>query len=125
LYATAPFVKEEYLKKGLKELAQSDACFSFSATTFEFPIQRAFKIVNGRCEMFDKSAFHKRSQDLEQAYHDAGQFYWKKVGCKSEDVLFGKDSVPILIPRYLVQDIDTKEDLKRAELMYKALYGDI
>ena len=121
IYATAPFLKMEYLAKGLDRLKNSDACATFGATSFEFPIQRAFKIVNGRCEMFDKSNFYKRSQDLEDAYHDAGQFYWKKVGCKSDDVFFGKDSIPILIPRYLVQDIDTMEDWIRAEMMYKVI----
>jgi len=121
IYATAPFLQVQYLKEGYEKLKNSDACASFSATTFEYPIQRAFKIVNSRCEMFDKSNFNKRSQDLEEAYHDAGQFYWEKIGCKSEDVFFGKDSIPIILPRYLVQDIDTIEDFIRAEMMYKVL----
>jgi len=124
IYATAPFLRVEYLKEGYEKLKNSNACASFSATTFEYPIQRAFKIVNGRCEMFDKSQFYKRSQDLEVAYHDAGQFYWKKIGCKSDDVFFGKDTIPIVIPRYLVQDIDTMEDFIRAEKMFKALKVD-
>jgi len=124
IYATAPFLRIEYLKEGYEKLKNSNACASFSATTFEYPIQRAFKIVNGRCEMFDKSQFYKRSQDLEVAYHDAGQFYWKKIGCKSDDVFFGKDTIPIVIPRYLVQDIDTMEDFIRAEKMYQTVYGD-
>jgi len=90
-----------------------------------FPIQRTFKIKNGRCEMFWPENYHKRSQDLEEAYQDAGQFYWEKIGIKSDDVWFGKDSIPIILPRHLVQDIDTLEDFKRAELMYKALYDNI
>jgi N-acylneuraminate cytidylyltransferase/pseudaminic acid cytidylyltransferase len=121
IYPTAPFLRVEYLKEGYEKLKNSDACASFSVTSFEYPIQRAFKIVNGRCEMFDKSQFYKRSQDLEVAYHDAGQFYWKKIGCRSDDVFFGKDTIPIVIPRYLVQDIDTLEDFKRAEIMYEVL----
>ena len=122
IYPTAPFLQVEYLKKGLQELKNSNACHSFSVTTFEYPIWRSFKIVNDRCEMFFKENFHKRSQDLPEAFHDAGQFYWKKIGCVSEDVFFGKDSIPIIIPRYLVQDIDTMEDFIRAENMYKAIF---
>ena len=122
IYATAPFLQVEYLKKGYEALKNSDACASFSATSFAYPIQRAFKLKNGRCEMFAKENFHKRSQDLEEAYHDAGQFYWQKRGCKSEDVFFGKDTIPIVLPRHLVQDIDTPEDFTRAELMYKAVF---
>jgi len=121
IYPTAPFLRVEYLKEGYEKLKNSDACASFGVTNFEYPIQRAFKITEGRCEMFDKSNFYKRSQDLEEAFHDAGQFYWKKIGCKSNDVFFGKNTIPIIIPRYLVQDIDTMEDFKRAELMFKII----
>jgi len=122
IYPTAPFLRVEYLKKGFEELKNSDACFSFAATSFEYPIFRAFEIVNDRCKMFWPENYYKRSQDLKEAYHDAGQFYWKKLNCKSNDVFFGKDSIPIIIPRYLVQDIDTMEDFIRAEMMYKAYY---
>ena len=122
IYATAPFLDVVYLKEGFEKLKNSDACASFSATSFSFPIQRAFKLKNGRCEMFDKNNFAKRSQDLEEAYHDAGQFYWEKVGCKRNDVFFGQDSIPIILPRHLVQDIDTMEDFTRAEYMYQAIF---
>ncbi|NCB82761.1 MAG: pseudaminic acid cytidylyltransferase, partial [Bacilli bacterium] len=40
----------------------------------------------------------------------------------SHDVLFGSESIPIILPRHLVQDIDTPEDWVRAELMYKVLH---
>ena len=124
IYPTAPFLQVKYLKKGYEKLKNSTACASFAATSFEYPIWRSFEIVNGRCKMFFKENFHKRSQDLKEAYHDAGQFYWKKIGCVSDDVFFGKDSIPIIIPRYLVQDIDTMEDFIRAELIYKVLKED-
>ncbi len=122
IYATAPFLQEKYLKEGYEKLKNSDACRAFSVTTMPFPIQRCFKVVNDRCEMFWPENYSKRSQDLEEAYQDAGQFYWEKRDCKSGDVFFGKDSIPIILPRYLVQDIDTPEDFKRAEYMYKAIF---
>ena len=121
IYATAPFLQVKYLKEGLYKLQNSDAKYAFSATTMPFPIQRTFKIVDGRCEMFFPEHYQTRSQDLEEAYQDAGQFYWERVDKESEEVLFGKDSIPVVLPRYLVQDIDTMEDWKRAEVMYKVL----
>ena len=117
IYATAPFLEIEYLKKGLNELKKSKSCFSFSATTFDFPILRGFEIVDNKAKMFFPEFMDKRSQDLKESYHDAGQFYWKKIECK-EKFKFD-DNIPILIPRYLVQDIDTIEDFIRAEMMYK------
>jgi len=122
IYATAPFLQEKYLKEGFERLKNSDACRSFSVTTMPFPIQRSFKVVEDRCEMFAPENYDKRSQDLEEAYQDAGQFYWEKRGCKSNDVFFGKNSIPIILPRHLVQDIDTMEDFIRAEYMYRAIF---
>jgi pseudaminic acid cytidylyltransferase len=124
IYATAPFLDEKYLKEGYEKLKNSDAIRAFSVTTMPFPIQRTFKITDGRCQMFWPENYNKRSQDLEEAYQDAGQFYWEKVGKKSNEIFFGKDSIPIVLPRHLVQDIDTMEDFTRAELMYKALNED-
>ena len=122
IYATAPFLQEKYLEDGFVKLQNSDAINAFSVTSMPFPIQRTFKITKDeRCEMFDKSNFYKRSQDLEEAYQDAGQFYWSKRNCESKDVFFGKDSIPVVLPRHLVQDIDTMEDFTRAELMYKVI----
>jgi len=122
IYATAPFLQIKYLVEGYEKLKNSDAINTFSASSMPFPIQRTFKLIdNGRCEMFTPQYYMSRSQDLEEAYQDAGQFYWEKRFKKSDEIMFGKDSIPIILPRYLVQDIDTLEDWKRAEYMYQAL----
>jgi len=125
LYATAPLLQTKYLIQGYEELKNSDAKYSFSSTSIPFPIQRTFKLRNdGRCEMFTPEYYMSRSQDLEEAYQDAGQFYWEKTSKESDSIMFGADSIPIILPRYLVQDIDTLEDWERAELMYKSIYQD-
>ena len=121
IYATAPLLQSKYLIEGLEKLKNSTAINAFSATSMPFPIQRTFKIDNGRCKMFTPQYYNSRSQDLEEAYQDAGQFYWSKIGQKSNEIFFGKDSIPIILPRYLVQDIDTLEDWERAEIMYRVL----
>lgn len=122
IYATAPLLQPKYLVEGFEQLKNSDAVQAFSATSMPFPIQRTFKIdKDGRCKMFTPEHYKSRSQDLEEAYQDAGQFYWSKLGKSSDEVLFGKDSIPVILPRYLVQDIDTLEDWERAEFMYEAI----
>jgi pseudaminic acid cytidylyltransferase len=122
IYATAPFIRSEYLVEGYKILKESSAVHSFSATTSPFPIQRMFKMdKKGRAEMFFPNHLETRSQDLEQAYHDAGQFYWSRSQGHATESMFGKHSIPVILPRFLVQDIDTKEDWIRAEVMYKVL----
>ena len=122
IYATAPLMQEKYLIEGFEKLKNSNAINVFSATSMPFPIQRTFKLTqDGRCEMFTPEHYLTRSQDLEEAYQDAGQFYWTKLNEKSNEIMFGRDSIPVILPRHLVQDIDTLEDWRRAELMYEAI----
>lgn len=122
IYATAPMLQKEYLQKGFELIKNSDAKMVLSATSMPFPIQRTFKITSdGRCEMFTPEHFMTRSQDLEEAYQDAGQFYFENLNKEFSDIPFGKDSIPLILPRYLVQDIDTLEDWKRAEKLYEII----
>jgi len=122
IYATAPLLQKEFLIEGYNKLINSNAEQAFSVTSMPFPIQRTFKInESGRCEMFQPDCFFTRSQDLEEAYQDAGQFYWKSLNKPATDITFGKGSIPIILPRYLVQDIDTLEDWEQAELMYQLI----
>lgn len=117
IYATAPLLDKDFLIKGFIELKNSNASNAFSCTTMPFPIQRTFKInTNGRCEMFFPEYYMSRSQDLEESYQDAGQFYWSNLNNKSEKVMFSEDSIPIILPRYFVQDIDTMEDWKKSRI---------
>ncbi|MFC2570823.1 MAG: pseudaminic acid cytidylyltransferase [Campylobacter sp.] len=123
IYATAPLIDEFYIKLGLEKLRASNAKNAFSCTSMPFPIWRTFKIAkDGRCEMFWRENFAKRSQDLEEAYQDAGQFYWTNLDAPSSDeIFFGRDSIAIVLPRHLVQDIDTPQDWIRAEFLYEAV----
>ncbi len=122
IYATAPFLDEKYLIVGFEKLKNYSAKNAFSCTSMPFPIQRTFKITqNERCEMFWPEHFQTRSQDLEESFQDAGQFYWTNLNIKSNEIIFGKDSIPIILPRFLVQDIDTLEDWQRAEIMYEVI----
>jgi pseudaminic acid cytidylyltransferase len=123
LYATAPFVQSQAIYSAFQQLKKTKSSYCFSVTSFTFPIQRAIKLTaENRINMFNPENFEIRSQDLEDAYHDAGQFYWGKAKAfKDELPMFSKVATPFILPRYLVQDIDTMEDWVRAEAMYKAL----
>ena len=119
IYATAPFVQVEDLRQGLEILESGNWQYVFSATTFGFPIFRAFeKMPNGGLKMFFPEHYEKRSQDFPEAWQDAGQFYWGLsqawVECKQ---IYERWSTTVQIPRWRVQDIDTLEDWKRAEFI--------
>ncbi len=125
IYATAPFIQYTDLQLGKNSLSTSDASYAFSVTTYSFPIQRALKISSERrINAYDPLHIFTRSQDLEETYHDAGQFYWgKSTAFLNSDVIFSEKSLPIILPRHRVQDIDTTEDWIRAELMFQAYHG--
>ena len=123
LYATTPLMKSEYIVQAERELMSGQAAYAFSVTSFAFPFQRGLFIdpVKGISPIYPEHIF-TRSQDLPEAYHDAGQFYlgWCESYIK-DVVVFSSASIPILLPRHLVQDIDTLEDWERAEAMYAAV----
>jgi pseudaminic acid cytidylyltransferase len=125
IYATAPFLQSRHLIQGFQRLTATGKSFAFSVTSFPFPIQRAVKIVaDGTVEPFFPKYATSRSQDLEHAFHDAGQFYWGTKEAFLNDVpLFSQNSVPVILPRDLVQDIDTPEDWHQAEIKFKVLRG--
>lgn len=122
IYATAPFVRASDIQQGAALLAKHQSSFAFSVTSYPFPIQRAIKIHDHQVEMFQPELFEQRSQDLEEAFHDAGQFYWGTADAwMKEAKIFAPHSVPVILPRYRVQDIDTPEDWVCAELMFDAI----
>ena len=123
IYATAPFLQIDALKRGLELLHTEDCDYVISVTTFAFPIQRAVKrTANGRLAMFQPETYNSRSQDLDTAYHDAAQFCWGTTDAWLEErPVFGPNTVPIVLPRHLVQDIDTEEDWNSAEWKFKAI----
>jgi pseudaminic acid cytidylyltransferase len=123
LYATAPFVTVSDILRGLAIIDQDGVEYAFTATSYPFPIQRSFYLdEDERINMFYPLNMDKRSQDLVEAYHDAGQFYWGKVNAFKEALpFFAAHSKPILLPRQSVQDIDTLEDWDMAEALYAAV----
>ena len=123
LYATAPFVQPADLVAAGKLLEQAPTgSFVFTTTSFPFPIQRAIQIdAAGRSAMFHPEHFNTRSQDLEEAFHDAGQFYWARPEAWATSLNLFNGGLPLILPRWRVQDIDTEEDWTRAELLHQLL----
>ncbi len=123
VYATAPFVSSEDVQRGLELLRKNrTADYAFPITTFPFPIFRSLRFEQGRVEMFYPEHQSTRSQDLPEAWHDAGQFYWgTRCAWTTGKGIFSSVSLGIPVSRHRVQDIDTAEDWLRAELMYEAL----
>lgn len=123
IYATAPFVNPQDLQRGLQVLRDSGADYAFSVTSYAFPIQRAIRITpERRVTMVQPEHCNTRSQDLEETWHDAGQFYWGNADAWLEQrSIFSPNSAPITLPQESVQDIDTPEDWAIAEMKFTIL----
>ena len=126
IYATAPFIQADDIKRAQERLDDGGASYVFPITSFAYPIERALlhDEASGHVKMFNPDNFAVRSQDLQEAWHDAGQFYWATASqWLRDEPVFNPTAVGIPIPRYRVQDIDTSEDWIQAELLFKAMGG--
>lgn len=124
LYPTAFFVTAEKLRNAKEMLIQSGADAVVPVARFSYPIQRSLKIKNGKLKMFWPQNYNKRTQDLEPAHHDCGQFYFLKTrAIFKQKKLFPKYTIPLETPELETQDIDNESDWKIAEMKYKLLNG--
>lgn len=117
LLPTAPFVTTSVLKDALSLMENKGFDSVRPIVKFSYPIQRAVKYTEGKVEMFQPEHLLTRSQDLEEAFHDAGLFYWVHFLKGME----GENKGGLIISEKIAQDIDTIEDWEMAELKYKLI----
>lgn len=123
IYPTAPFVSATRLKEGFKKLMDEKRNSIFPFVAFSYPIWRGLrKATDGKVNIIWPEYLNCRSQDLEEVYHDAGQWYWFNVQAfQKEKKLFMKNTTSILLNPMEVQDIDNLSDWNLAELKYEYL----
>lgn len=119
LYATAPFVSADDLKKA-SELLSKDIDFVMPITSFPSPIERSLMIDgNNQLKMKNENLYFTRSQDLQEYWHDVGMFYWGNFySWLRVSNPFEGTVLPLIIPRIKAQDIDTLEDWEQAETLF-------
>jgi len=123
IYSTAPLLYLGYFKTIFKIFNDGNWEYVFSATQYDYPIARSFKILdNHGLKMVAPENTNKRSQDLAPVFHDAGHFYWgTKESWVQDRPIFSEKSTIVDLSSYMVVDIDTEDDWVRAELMFKLL----
>lgn len=123
LYACVPFITDSKLADSFKILQKNDFDSVFPVMTFGFPIQRALKMgIDNKINFFYPEFSLTRSQDLDQSYHDAGQFYWMNTEtCLRKKGILTDNTGSIIVSELEGQDIDNEIDWKLAELKYELL----
>ena len=120
VYPTAVFITPKDLEDAINILQDSNSESLVACGAYEYPIQRALFLNDSKkIEMFSPEHINTRTQDCEQAYHDAGQLYLSSV----QSVLdgygeFSNRSTMFILPRHKVIDIDTGEDYEFAERLF-------
>ena len=122
IYPTAPFISSSKIKNAFDVFEQNNADCVLPIVKYDFPPQRSFVIREGFVKYLHEDLYKCRSQDLEPIYHDCGQFYLCRtnVFLKYNTVVLPK-AFPIIMNEMEVQDIDTEDDWKIAELKYKMM----
>lgn len=126
IYPTAPFLTVDALKEAMEILLSGDADGVMPVVKFSFPPQRSVVMRNGFLVPSDPESMKMRSQDLEPHYHDCGQFYCIRVASfLKQRAMVMAHTMPYLQDELTVQDIDTEEDWKIAELKYRLLHENL
>ena len=124
VYPTAPLIKAEHLKAGYELLNKKGYYSVFPVVSFSYPIWRGLKLEESeKIKMIWPEFQNSRSQDLEKAYHDAGQWYWFNSQ-KINNNTFTENTGAIILDDMEVQDIDHLSDWKLAEMKYRAMHED-
>jgi N-acylneuraminate cytidylyltransferase len=120
IYPCVPFLKGATLLKAYKKFTENSVDALVPVVRFSYPIQRALRINNdGLLEYIHPEHIRTRSQDLEPMYHDVGMFYFYKIDSLSNQ---NKKITYFEMQESAIQDIDTEEDWKMAEMKYRIIY---
>jgi pseudaminic acid cytidylyltransferase len=122
-YPAAILARGEDLATAYGMLRDMSCDYVFTATPFAASIHRALRVLPaGGVGMYWPQFEQTRSQDLEPAYHDAGQFYWgRHEAWLDRRPIYSKNSRMLIVPHSRSQDIDTLEDWERAEMIFEII----
>lgn len=127
IYPGVPMIDPaDLLTAGDMLFAAGGQGYAFPVAAYPSPIQRALRrSAEGRASAFDPSHLLTRTQDLEPAYFDAGQFYWGSVEAWMSGTSPHDGGIMLVLPEWRVVDIDTAEDWERAERLYAAFAAEL
>lgn len=125
IYATAPLIQIDDIKRGYEIFKEDHWEYVFSASNIDSQVFRSFTLSEQHgVEMLFPQHFSTRSQDLPVAMQDAAQFYWGKPSAwLNNKRIFSEHSTCVSIPAWRVQDIDNQNDWSKAEIIFNKIKG--
>jgi N-acylneuraminate cytidylyltransferase len=121
IYACAPLITQDAFTKAHNKLVTEELDSVFPIAEYSTPIKRALRLdETEKVAFIFKENKLTRSQDLDSAYFDVGQYYWFNVASLLATKSLTTDNTKcIILPAMQAQDIDNEDDWKLAELKYK------
>ena len=122
IYPAAFAVTADDLSRGLELLTASANPFVAAVSRYVHPVQRAMRLAkDGSLGFVSPDAAVQRPQDLEELWHDSGQFYWGTAQAWLSEIPILRSAAAYCMDGNRVVDIDTEDDWKRAELLIRSL----
>ena len=122
LYATAPLLRKEFLEEAKAIILKKNENYVVPVAEYQHPIQRSFMLSeDSMIKPENQQMLKERTQDLARYFHDTGQFYFgHKDNFLQGKPLISSNSKGLIIPKQYVCDIDTEDDWRLAESLYRA-----
>lgn len=122
IYPCVPFLEAQDLVNAYDLMKRRDSEFVYPVAHYVHPVQRAMRqLQSGQMEFIDAASEMTRTQDLEETFHDAGQFYWGKATAWLAQKKMHSGGLGMIIPNWRVVDIDNLDDWKRAEILFQII----
>ncbi len=123
LFPCAPLMTSNDILNGFNKIKTNKYKYVFAGSNFSHPIEKSFKIINNKVKMvFSKNLMKRSSKTFSDTFHDIGYFYWANSNTwKNNNFCYDSNSSIIKIPNWRAQDIDTLDDLKKTDLIFKSL----
>lgn len=122
IYPAVPLLRPADLREGLELLRVAGQGYVFPVAAYPSAVQRALeRRPDGSTRPLYPQFAATRTQDLEPAFFDAGQFYWAHAATWREGGVIHAQARTFVLPEWRVVDIDSPGDWVRAEALYRLL----
>ena len=123
IYPCAPLITVKRLRQCLEKLNDSPAEVVFPMVQFPSAPQRGFTYKDGLLVRVQPELTYVRTQDIPKVYYDPGQFYFFDIPAFHAKSGIDRIYEMVEVSSFEVQDVDSPEDWKLAELKYELIHN--
>lgn len=120
IYPCVPLLLAQDISSALELLLEGPEDYCFPVVAFPAAVQRSLRLdQHHRLSPIFPEHSLIRTQDIEVAYYDAGQFYWGRTEAWLAQKPIHTNARGLPIPSWRMVDFDTLEDWQRGEVLFQ------